>query len=473
MTVSPLTAASFEAIIVEGIQEANASLDLVTEIRDLAVVGQAKALERVHEDVRKVSALQSLQNLDEFEDLASDLEAVVYNEEVTRLPGAAPGVTLVFSRSTPPTADIQVARGYPVGTTADESSGSSRVFVTTESAVMLAAQAASYYDIDSNSYQLRVPAVALTAGGTVGARRVTRPLRPLVGFGTVTNLSAATGGSTAETDSEMVERYFLSLRGRRLGTETGLARFVRDEFVEVTGVAVVGGTVETERAEDDAGAVDVFLQGDQSLNVTEVVTFRQRGQLITPDLLPLMSVESVTDGSGAAYVEDTDYEVVWVADGLLGSEREHSGVRFKFTGAAPAAGDPVIVTYSYDNLVRRVQTTLTSSDNLCLGRDVLVRRGVEVPIAHTANLRVAAGFNSASVQAAVEAAVENLFATYELGSPVEESDIQGVVRLISGVDNYVITRLSRVDVPSAVGDVTLGAYEYPTLSVTDFAVTLI
>jgi uncharacterized phage protein gp47/JayE len=456
MPVERLTASQWEQLLKSSVRDQ--SIDLITEISDFAIVPQARGLERIHLDLRKLSFLVSRQYTTEFEgEFEVDLEAQSLNEGARRKVGSQATTIAVFHRTSPPTSDVIVRRGYPIGTYPNESTGQTLVFIASETVTMQAAEAASYFNVEDQDYQLQVPIICAVVGtlGLVGANRITRPLRPLVGFSSVTNPAAPTGGRDRETSQELIDRTNLAVMGRDLSTLPGLERFVRDEF-PVDDVLVVGGTDDLlERAGEDAGAVDLFVLGDEIVEVTESITYLGPGQLLRPAFLPLVGVSSVQDLVNATtFVEGTDYEVAVDATGYEGSEREQAGIRFTFTGTAPDVGTPVTIMYTYDNLVRRVQASLDEPENQISERDLLSRRAQYLDVIHTAQLTVLSNFVPSKIKAAVIAAVEDYVASLGLGDALEESDIQGVVRRISGVDRYKTTRLTLSTTPTGIEDIT-------------------
>ncbi len=480
MPIEKLSSSQFAEFIRQGILQRDSTMDVaVGPIPDLTINPQARVLERQHDDVRKVSLMMTLSAASEFEGAFEvDLEGIVFNEGLTRNLGSQATATVVFSRSAAPSSDIRVQRGFPIGTLPDEASGTTITFVTTEERTMFAASASSFFNIETQRYELSVPGVAVVEGseGRVGPDRVTRALRPLVGFDGATNPLAAAGGRDRETNQELIDRYLIAIIGRRLATSTGAEKVITDDFPDVEDVLIVSGTNPLlTRAGDTAGAVDAYLIGDDVLEATENPTFLGQGQLIQVTQPPLVEVVTVQDLSTATvFTEGTDYEVVLDVTGISESARAVEGIRFLFTGSAPSIGSPVSITYTYNNLIRRLQTELEQDDKLVHGRDLLFKQGVEVPITITADLRVVAGFNTTLVKDAVDAAIIDFVnETLRLGDDVERSDIQGVVRQISGVDNFIFTRITRSTVPSGIADIEIEDNEYATLAVADLATTLI
>jgi uncharacterized phage protein gp47/JayE len=482
MPIEKVSSAQFADRIRTGILNRDRTWEVtVGEIPDLVINPQARVFERQNDRNRQVSLMLTLSDATAFSgEFEIDLEGIVFNEGVTRNLGAQAAATAVFSRNSAPTSDIRVQRGFPIATLPDEATGQTITFVTTEERTMFAASANSFFNIETQRYELSVPVVAVVEGsqGRVGARRINRPLRSLLGFDSVTNTSAAAGGRDRESNQEVIDRYLISILGRELATSTGAKKATEDDFPDVVDSLIVAGTNPLlTRAGDTAGAVDVYIIGDEVLEVTENPVFLGAGQLIQLSFSPAIEVLSVQDLAGpTTYIEDDDYEVVLDATGVSRSARAVDGIRFTFTGSnpLPTIGSPVTITYTYNNLIRRLQAQFELDDLEVHGRDLLFREGLEVPIVIDAQLRVEAGFNTTTVQSAVNTAVLDFVnSSLRLGDDVEESDIQAVVRQITGVDNFIFTRLTRSTVPSGVADIPIADNEHATLATADLTTTLI
>lgn len=476
MPVDKITSAQFEDLLRQAIIDRNNQIDTaVGPVYDAAIRPQSVVFEAQNDRIRYVASLLALENLPELTDADDDIEAIVRNEGIIRSEGSAATVTLVFSRATRPTVDVPVPRGFPVATPPSQSDGSTVMYVVTETRTMLAAAASSYLNLRTQRYELSVPATA-TTGGTearVGPNRVNRPMRPLVGFDSVTNPDAAVGGLARETNQELVDRYLLAIVGRQAGTPKGIERIALTDFANVESVYLVyGDDPFLTRATDSAGAVDLWVKGDAVLQTTENVAFLGIAQIHPVSTPPLVTVVSVSSG-GTTYVEGTDYEVVYDDSGFSGSTRATDGVVFLPGGSAPAVGAVVTIVYSYNSLIREMQVGFQDPDVLALGSDLLIRQGVQVPIAVSARIRVLAGFSPTSVIAAAQVALVAYIDGLGMGAPVEASDLQAVVRAISGVDNFIIDRLTPTDIPAGTDDVQIDPNQYATLSTANLTLTSI
>lgn len=479
MTVERKTAAEWEegirAAILEYTREYDTAYGPVVDL----VLKVGKALEELNnERLRPVSLLAALENSDEFSE--SDLDAVARNEDIERPEGSPPSTTLTFTRASDFGSENGViSRGTPVGSSVDDSTGQPITYVTSESRDKT--YAVKEYDQAYGTFvwKVRVPAISTSVGSAsrVGANRVNRPLRPLTGYDSVTNETDASNGSDRYTNDELIDLLRLAVSARQLAVAQGVEFYLRGAFSDIEDAYQVGGTdqgLNESRANDDAGAVDIFIKGEDLLTATENFTFWGVGQLLEISTPPLVDIVSVESG-GTVYEEDVDFEAVFDDTGYSGSTRAHDGIRFIAGGAAPTAGATVTVTFTYNNLVRAAQADLDDPLNEVDGRDELVRQGEAVDIYISATLTPRPRFNPSTIKTAAENLILNLI-NVEYGlktNDVELSDIQGAVRRLSGVDNFVLTRLSSSASDATVNDpIELETRQYPRLLAANMVITL-
>lgn len=476
MPIPKITATQFQTNLRDAIDDRTTSYDTALgPIPDVIINPAALVFESQNDRIRTVSLIISLANEIAFSgDFEADLDAYVFNEGVLRISGSRATATVVFSRGTAPSSDLVVQRGYPIGTSPDESTGQTITFITTQSATLPAASASSYFNIQTQRYELSVPVVAVVQGesGRVGQNRINRPLRPLVGFDSVTNPAEAEGGLGPETNSELIARYLLAILGRRLSTPTGVSKAALDNFPDVEDILTVYGTNPLLlRASDDQGAVDAYIVGAQALEVSENIEFFGVGQLLQVAEPPLIGVTSVSSGANT-YIQDQDFEVVFDETNNAGSVRAIEGIQFLAGGPTtlPAVSDVVTISYTKNQLIRNLQDESETDDFFTFGRDLLYKEGLEVGVAIEGTLRVETGFSFTTVLAAVQTTILSFVNALKLGEDVERSDIQGVVRLISGVDNLVFTRFTRLTVLSGVDDIPVGDNEYARMDSADLSI---
>lgn len=470
MPISRKTAAELAVDITNAIQGRNSDYDTrIGPVPDLVINPMAAVLELQHERIRSVQQLLSLEDDGSF--TSQDVDEFVRNEGLLRLQGGRSTVTLIFARSTIPTVDLTVRANFPVSTLPDEVSGSTVTFITTADATMIAAQASSYFNPISQRYELPVAAISLATGvdANVGPNRIRRPLRPLVGFNSVSNTDGASGGRSVETSSELIERYFFSLTGTSPTTVNGVQKILRNLYPTVRDSYVVyGNNLLNVRSASDGGAMDVYTIGDIPTTVTETVTFSGVGQILPLSRAPVLSISSIT-----GYVLNTDYILVTDTGGNMGSVRAVDGVYWLPSAVTiPATNTSLNVTYSYNSLQTVLQSAFSLPENDAAGRDLLYKQGVKKSIRIVAQLKPAAGFVGTTVQSLVNTAIMDALAEYKLNEDVEESDINLIARSFSGVDNFIITTLALVG-GSGVADIPIAANEYASLIQSNLTITLI
>lgn len=469
MAISRITSDQFAQQLREAILSRNVEYDTqIGPIPDLFIWPASGVLELQNERIRAVQQLLSLTDDGSFSD--EDLDRFVANEQMIRLSGSKATVSLIFSRSTVPTSNITIRANFPVATLADETTGQAYTFLTLQDATLVAANAASYFNNTTQRYELSIPAEAIlgAAGANVGANRVTRPLRPLVGFDSVFNRDEASGGGDVESNTALINRYYLSLMGTGPSTTRGISKILRNIYNSVLDSSIIcGNNPLNVRSATDGGAVDVYIIGGTPTTTTESIVFPGVEQIIPLSHQPVNAILSA-----GTYIQGTDFVLVKDTGGYAGSESASDGIRWLSTGTFPAIGSVVVVTYTYNSLLGTLQAAFLDDDKAVPGRDILFKTGTQVPITLTGSIKIKPGFSVTSVISAVTSAIMNLINVNKLDADVEVSDIHGVVRSFSSVDNFIIQNLSRVG-QMGTSDVAIAGNEYATLLSSDIILNII
>jgi hypothetical protein len=467
MSISRKTSSEYAQDIKTAILDRNASYDVeVGPIPDLVVVPISNVFELQNERIRAVQQLLSLVNDGSFTD--ADLNDFVFNEQLVRLTGSKAQVSLTFSRATLPTSNIVVKANFPVGTLADETTGKAYTFLTLSDATLVAANASSYFNNDTQRYELSVAAEAIigAASSNVGPNRITRPLRPLVGFDSVYNKLESTGGKDIETNAELIDRYYLSLIGTSPDVVNGINKIVRNTFTSVVDSNVVfGNNPFNTRAATDGGAVDVYVIGNTPVTYTETIIFSGVDQVIPLSKQPINSVLAA-----GLFVQGTDFVFVKSTGGYKNSVRATDGIKWLPTGSYPAVGTAVSVTYVYNILVSTLQDGFVADEKNVPGRDILFKVADQIDTTLSANVKVMPGFSIPLVINAISTSLLALVNGNLLNDDVEGSDIQAVVRSFSSIDNFIITNLSKVG-QTGTADIIIGDNEYSRINPLDLIVT--
>ena len=474
MAVDKITSSDFGDQIAEGVNDRDKTIDTrIGPIRDVFIDPVAEVLENQNDRVVYVNKLVSLSNAGDL--VPDDIDSVVSNENMVRWAGSRSIVTLTFSRSTAPTVDITVPVNFPVATMEDPATGNSVTFKTIESQTMSAATPSRYYNATTGKYDLSVVAASVVQGITtqIGAETITRFLRPITGFDTVTNSSSTTSGRAIETNTELASRYFLHVEGAQAGTPSGFKRFILDNLGTVTDAYVVYGNNEyLTRQASDAGAIDVWLLGSVPTTRQFVTSYNGTYTLNVVDFQPLISVTSVSStATGLTYTEGTDYTVETGVGEYAYSALASDGIRWIPGGSHPAIDDDVVITYEYNSLINVAEAFFNQEEYLTMGSDRLFRWAQPKYLEIEANLKVKSGSPS-SVQALVREAVMTYINALKLGEDVEEFDLDTTVGRVFGVDNWTYTILAIKD-STGVGDIEVPPNQYARILNSDFVINLV
>jgi hypothetical protein len=481
MPIDKVTAAQYAQQLATTILARNSKYDVAYgPIPDLVITPTSRLAESQNTRLRKVQSLLALVNNGDF--TRDDLEAFVLNEGIRPDTGAPSVVTLIFSAGQINSNQTVVA-GFPVATLADESTGQATTFVVVQTSTLLVANKSQYFNAVTQRYELPVTAQATTGGidTNVGANSVRRPLRPLVGFDSVFNRDPAQGGRDATTDSDLIEQYLIAVTGTVESTPDGTRRAVRDLFTAAQdSLLVYGSDSLMTRAATDAGAVDLWVLGDQPISKTDIQTFIGVGQLMPLTSQPVETVTLVTSAS-TTYVNGVDFDFKPDTGTYAGSIRAQDGIVFRSTGAAPAQGAAVTIKYVQNALMTTITASMSTPDRDCMGRDLLVRAATQVDVVISATIKVRPGYNPTDV---ISLASDNILTFVNSlllnarivgvsdGGALQKSDVDAVVRRISGVDNFIFTVF---DVSGGTGnvDIPIGKNQYPRLASTSLALTSI
>lgn len=441
MPVPKITADQFSTSLNTSIQDRNRSHDTeIGPIPDIVVEPISFVLENQNNRIRDVSRLVLLDSVGEFAD--EDVNNFVFNEFILRNRGGKSSVTLIFSRATIPQTDQTVQQNFPVATDPDESTGETVVFVTTESKTLQAASAASFFNIETGRYELEVTARATVTGkiGEVGPGRINRPLRPLAGFDIVENRNRSSSVTGRETNTELLERYRISIIATQIATRSGIRSYIKRNFPDAGDILVVNsGDPLITRAGTDSGAVDIFITGSQTVTRQDSAEFVGVNQLIVLENQPATEIVNIS-----GFTLNTDYEFVKDTSGVSDSVRAQDAIRFLPGGSSPTIGNTINIEYLQNTLISDIQSSLEDADSDAGGQDPLARLGTQVDTTLSAQLIVLPGFSFTSIRSSVIDTIVEFINSFGLDDDVERSDIQSVVRQISSVDNFIFNILDRV-----------------------------
>jgi len=385
----------------------------------LSVEAISQPLANASADTERVALLSTLQ----FPSIATDAEALALARAFA-LPlgtgGFAQGLAYVYTTRRPQGSEVFTVFE---GDTFSTANTGGQVFEALESRSLTAANAEAFYNPSTRRYEIPVLVQAVSAGtnGNIAARS----LRVISGgspdYDGVTNLTAFSGGTAAETVSNLYSRTQQRLQGLDNFSRGGL--LARVQNVDTDRVLASALTYSTEypflfyRLPDDQ-AIDVWvLNNPQSILTTQ--TFEaEAGQTQFPLANgPVLSLNNVfVNGSpvSATLVQDTSLETGR-------STREQS-----YVSITPAASlnDIVDITYTYDNVLNAIQAELDgylqADTGALFSTDVLVRYSKSEPVVVEVTGTVLGTFDPTLVEAEVATVVGNY-----IGNGLNDSPILG------------------------------------------------
>ena len=385
-------------------------------------------------DVQFLKNAQSM-SLDELDLLGESLGIV------RKGPVRAVG-TVFFATSSQPTQDITIPAGFPVATSTRAGAKSVQSFVTTANVTLFAVSAKAFFNPAVGLFEIEVPIKALIPGdaGRVASGSITSLQRQIPGLSAVYNKSATSAGKDAESNIEYARRIQLALLGTDRGTINGLRRFALADQRVVDALVVMAGDPLMTRDEDVAGAVDVYILGDELTISTQQEAYD--GLDITFDHEPLLfstPTVSVVGSVVGVLVEGTHFFIV--KDPVLGdSAKSRDTLRWNraATGlpalpTANAGGEMISLQYTFDKLIADLQSRLEVPDNDVLA-NVLFRRAVQVDITLSATIKVSPDTTISVLSDKIRSAIRGFVNTLGLGENVVPSDLDLVIRSIPGVD---------------------------------------
>ena len=256
-----------------------------------------------------------------FDRLASNLGIVRLSGQVAR------GEATFFSRSLP-TFDLIVPIGQIL------SSGGVR-FRTLQGGTITVSEAPSFYNPITRGYEITLPIQADTAGlsGNVTSGQITTGA-PL-GLSVINN-SSTFGGSTRETNQEMMTRAMTYISSVDVGTRAGYERVAR-ESAGVLGYEVIDAdNPYMLRDNDQGGKVDIWIRGELLSRVTDVYAPSYRSRKDSR-FIPIQSEGAYKFQASDATSENPLFQMIDRTN-TFGLKNQTNGEFFDLTGATISEG---------------------------------------------------------------------------------------------------------------------------------------
>jgi uncharacterized phage protein gp47/JayE len=383
--------------------------------------------------------------------------------------------TVFFRTTNKPPSDIRIPSGIPVATSNRLGATTIEQFVTTRAVTLPSAAADSFFNATEGVFEIEAAIRALTPGsrGLVAANTIITIQRQVQGISAVINKSSTVGGKDFESNTEYARRIQLALMGLERGTVNGLKRFSLTDNRVIDSIVVQSGDSLMIRAEDVAGAIDVYILGEEPTVVTQTETYN--GLDIPFDNEPIIYPSPVIEVRGdvvGVLTEGTHFFVV--RDIVLeGSTTARNVVRWnRGSTGLPSSGEGITIQYTYDKLIEDLQTSIDNVDNDVLG-DVLMRRATEVDILLEANIRVDPSADLSATETLIRSAIKDFVNVVGLGENIVPSDLDLVIRQVPGVD-FVFLPFEVLDKSGGEGSdiVTIEKNEYAQISDVNMTLTL-
>ena len=261
-----------------------------------------------------------------FDRLASNLGIVRLSGQVAR------GEATFFSRSLP-TFDLIVPIGQII-------SSSGIRFRTLQTGTITVSDAPSFYNPTTRRYEITLPIQADTSGlsGNVTSGQISTGA-PL-GLSVVNNASTF-GGSTRETNQELMTRAMTYISSVDVGTKAGYERVAR-ESAGVLGYEVIDADSQyMVRDNDQGGKVDIWVRGEMLSRVTDVYAPSYRSRKDSR-FIPIQSEGAYKFQASDATTENPLFKMIDRA-GTFGLKNQTNGEFFDLTGATISEGKILIL----------------------------------------------------------------------------------------------------------------------------------
>ena len=442
-------------------------------VKDIVIDPVSLVAREMYLQIKRVFDIQFLKNAEIMS--VEELDLLGESLGIKRKgPQAAVG-SAFFLTSKKPTSDITVPAGSPVATSPVAGSATFQSFVTTRTTVFFAASSDAFFNPASGAFEFEVPIKALSPGkeGNVAPGTIRTLQRQIGGVASIINKSSTNGGRDQETNVEYARRIQLALLGTERGTVNGLRRFGLSDERVIDALVVQSGDPLLIRTESVAGAVDVYILGEEPTidqqpdTYTGLDIFFRNEPLVFPS-----PVSSVIGNIVGTLTEGTHYFIE--RDVVLdGSSRARNLLRWN-RGATglPALGEGLTIEYTYDKLIQDLQTLLEKPENDVLA-DVLFRRSTQVDITMAATIKAVADVSIATLESQIRSAIREFINTRGLGESIIPSDLDVVIRGVPGVDFVFLPfeTLARLG-ESGSGIVPIEKNEFAQISDTDITLDI-
>jgi len=288
----------------------------------------------------------------------------------------------------------------------------------------------------------------------------------------VTNQTVIEGGTNRETNNQLLDELEGILGGSDINTQQGLLNFMESQ-PDVFDALVIGPG-NTLMTRTTAGGVDVYVIGTQLQTNTVNVQVVSEGEFVTLPLQPLRTINSVIGsvpyGEGGGFSTPAQNPSVFEGSSVNGQPD------FKWTvpPSGPVAGEIVVVNFTHNELIRRLQRFLDEDpDRTVPGSSIVVKEGIRVGVDAELKIIPLPDVSQAVAESAALTALQAELDTLLLGQLVEFSDLLTVIATATVSGSLVIDRvdgfkIGKTGTTLGVDNITIIDNEYGRLDTTTF-----
>lgn len=453
------TLRQIELSLADSIENQDSSIDTVKgPVFDMYIRPQAaqiRSLELLFDDLSRRYSLDYILSQN-----ATVLQLYGANHGLRRSLGrAARGHVTFFTHSAPgPDEIVVVAAGTVVSTT-----DSTISFRTLRDAFILGSSLGAYYNAAARRYEVRVPIEALGAGQLfeVPQNRIVRIQSTVRGIDGVVNRERIAGSTEFESTSRFGARISSKFNGLALGSGDGLKQLVKQfDTASIEDVQMIFSTdIENFRRRTRRSAWDLYIIGSvsESAEVTFIGNAIQR--TFSLPSTPALSVQSVRVGSasvGFTFLPDPTFQ-------FRSSTQANDQVELD---VIPGLNETVTISYTYDKLIRDTQAYADRIGVQLYRSDILVRKGIPVPVRAKILVQVLSSFDETDAAGAAFASVLAFINKNRFVSVLFADELRKQLSSdVAGVSNISILEFTR-DLTGTIPVETLEfrPYEFPETS---------
>jgi hypothetical protein len=332
--------------------------------------------------------------------------------------GYATGIAFVFTSRRPAGSDtFTVSEGDAFSTGLNNGLS----FEAIETKTLTASNADVYFNAAARRYELPVRVVAVSAGtsGNIPPFSLLTIRSGAIGFDGVTNVSAFTGGTTAQSATDVYQRAQQRLLGLDNFSKGGLVANI--ENIDTDRIRAVSLTYSSEypslfyRLPDSQGVDAWMANAPNSTPVTESFVASAGQTQFLLSFKPALSLTTVQ-------VNGISVAAELALDERLGYGRSAKESSYVMLYSGLNANDVVDITYNYDLVVANVQATidgyLNSSTGALFATDFLARYPRFTAVTVSVSGTVLGNFDPTSVEQDTAAVIGNYIENGNTTSPV-------------------------------------------------------